>query len=330
MTAPALPNLYPIRTASDYWGLLKDHVPDTMVANTSWDKLANPALALPGAAFGLERTLASSAISQFGFHLWPWCMDIALARAAKLPSAAFLTPLIQAWRATCQDRQPLHLMVMWDEQTTEAGTPQPQVFLTFAPNQANWQDVVREFAGHVADPALAQAWQQAAAAPHANIVGLGVYLGREDLPVRTTLMPGPGRDWDGHPNWAAVDEIASLAAVPPSVAVPPTADPGLTWHVPVVARMHAKPHEALAPLVNALLERSMIDADTALMLQQPPLMIPVPGAATLDGQPALLRLMVSLERIKIVVTAGAWQSAKICYMVRPVWRTSSGRVYVEN
>jgi hypothetical protein len=74
----------------------------------------------------------------------------------------------------------------------------------------------------------------------------------------------------------------------------------------------------------------MVDVDTALMLQQPPLMIPVPGGGTTDGQPALLQLMVSLERIKIVVADGAWLSAKVCYMVRPVWRNSSGRVFVEN
>ncbi|ASF46659.1 hypothetical protein [Methylovulum psychrotolerans] len=329
MSGFALPSLYPARTASDYWELLKNYVPSDIVDSASWDRLANAAPALPGAAFGFERTLDSPAISQFGFHLWPWCMDAALACAANMPRAAFLAPLIRAWRTTCQDCLPLHLMIMWDEQIG-TGSAQPQVFLTFAPNQPNWQAVVREFAGQLDDADLAQAWQRAATAPHANIVGLGVYLGRQDMPVRATVAIGPERDWNGHPNWAAVDEIASLSAVPPLVAVPPTLDPGLTWHVPVVARMHAKPHEALAPLVGTLLERGMVDADTALMLQQPPLMIPVPGGATFDGQPALLRLMVSLERIKIVVADGAWLSAKICYMVRPVWRSSSGRVFVES
>ncbi|MDO9104398.1 MAG: hypothetical protein Q7U57_05500 [Methylovulum sp.] len=329
MSEFALPTLYPAMTASDYWELLKIHVPLDIVDSASWDRLASATPALPGAAFGFERTLDSPAISQFGFHLWPWCMDRALAIAANMPRAAFLASLIRAWRTTRQDRLPIHLMVMWDE-GGDAGPPQPQVFLTFAPNQPDWQDVVRGFAGQLDDSDFAKALQGAATAPHANIVGLGVYLGRQDMPVRTTVTVGPESNWDGHPNWTAVNEITSLAAVPPVVAVPPTPDPGSIWHVPVVARMHAKPHEALAPLVRALLERGMLDADTALMLQQPPLMIPVPGGATIDGQPALLRLMVSLERIKIVVANGAWLSAKVCYMVRPVWRASSGRVFVEN
>lgn len=73
----------------------------------------------------------------------------------------------------------------------------------------------------------------------------------------------------------------------------------------------------------------MLDADTARLLAQPPLLIPVPEAATLDGQPARLKLLVSLERIKVVLENGEWRSAKACYMIRLVWR-STGRVLVED
>lgn len=147
--------------------------------------------------------------------------------------------------------------------------------------------------------------------------------------MRVTVTTTGQREWADHPNWTAVDELIRLAGVAPAIAVAPTPDPGPVWHVPMIASRHAKPHEALAPVVDALLGRGMVDADTARLLQRPPLMIPVPEGGTLDGQPALLHLMVSLERLKVVVENGEWMSAKACYMIRLVWRTAS-RVLVEN
>lgn len=66
----------------------------------------------------------------------------------------------------------------------------------------------------------------------------------------------------------------------------------------------------------------------ARALVRPPLPIPVPEAALPEGRHALLRLMPSLERIKIVVENGEWVSAKACCPVRPVRRTAE-RVWVE-
>jgi hypothetical protein len=324
-----LPAFHPERGARDYWPLLRDAVPSEMVDTASWDRLAPAARALPSPAFLLERTLDSPRLIQFGCHVWPWRMAAALSSAAEFSHAGFLTPHVHALRA-CRSQEPyLHFMAMWDEAAEDAPLL-PQTFLAFSPGHPGWRAAVRAFAERIDAADFRNAWLRSAATPHARAVAIGVYLGRRDLPVRVTVIPGAGREWAGHPNWKAVDEIAGLTAVSPVVAVAPAADPGPTWHVPVIASRHPRPHEALAPLVDALRGRGLADAETARMLTRPPLMIPVPGGGTVDGSPALVRLMVSLERIKVVVEHGEWLSAKACYMVRLVWRTGSGRVLVED
>lgn len=330
MTEPAftLPVLHPTKSAADYWELLKAHVPSDLIDAASWDRLAPAASVLPSPAFLVERTLDSPRLIQFGCHLWPWRWEAALASAARFPEAAFLAPPIRALQSLPADTPYHHLMAVWDADTHH-GTLRPQLFLGFISSETGWRAAVRAFADRL-DPAdFADAWRRCADTPHANVVALGVYPGREDLPVRVTVTTGAQREWADHPNWTAVDELIRLAGVAPTIAVAPTPDPGPIWHVPMIASRHAQPHEALAPVVEALRQRGMVDADTARTLARPPLMIPVPGGATLDGQPALLRLMVSLERLKVVVDHGEWVSAKACYMIRLVWRTAS-RVFVEN
>lgn len=329
---PTLPVVYPVRRAADYWDLLRANVPSDIVEPAFWERLAPAAPALHCASFGLERMLDSARVTQWGCHIRPWHMEAALDRAARFPRAALLAPLARAWLATPQpDGLSMQMMVMWDEEV-ESGPPRMQAFLSFAADHPGWRDTVRAFAGQIDQPDVAAAWLRCAAAPHAHVAGLGVYPGRRDMPVRVTLATHPDvpNQWPGHPNQAAVAEIGRLAGVPPYVAVLPAPDPGLTWHVPVIVSHHPKPHEALAPLIGALRQRGLVDADTVQTLRRPPLMIPVPDGGTLDGQPALLRLMVSLERIKVVVERGEWISAKACYLVRPVWRAITGQVLVES
>lgn len=317
------PDRQPIGHAAEYWRLLRDSVPADLFDTASWDRLAPVAALLPGPAFLLERTLESPRIIQFGGHIWPWRMD-------GVPAAdAVLADHVRAWRAADRADGPyLHLMAMWDEPLAEA-PPAPQVFLAFFPDTAGWRPAVGAFADRLADAAIAAAWRRCAETPHVGVVALGVYCGPREQPTRVTVTSRGPRQWPGHPNWPAVERIAALADVHPAIAVAPGADPGPVWHVPVITSRHPRPHEALAPLIEALRQRGLVDTDTAQALIRPPLMIPVPAPAMLDGVPALLRLMVSLERIKVVVENGEWRSAKACYTIRPVWRTGSGRVWVE-
>lgn len=322
------PTRTPDHTASDYWPLLQQHVPPELFDTDSWPRLAAAAQVLPSSAFLLERTLTSPRLIQFGTHIWPWRMDAVLASQARHPHAAFLAQHVHAWRAIQGAGHPyLHLMAMWDE---PAGTapPAPQVFLALFPDTP-WRPAVHALADRLSDTAVAQAWHRCADTPHENVVALGVYRGPRDLPTRLTLTSRGPRPWPDHPNWPAVERIVDLAGeLVPSVAVPPTAEPGPLWHIPIIAARHPRPHQALAPLIAALRERGLVNSATAHALSRPPQLIPVPQAALLDGQPALLRLLFSLERIKIVVENGAWVSAKACYLVRPVWRTAK-RVWVE-
>jgi hypothetical protein len=321
------PDRHPAGHAADHWTRLRDAVPAALFDAASWDRLAGVAPPLlPGPAFLLERTLDSPRIIQFGAHVWPWRMDGV--------RSAVLSDHVRAWRAADRaadgtDRPYLHLMAMWDE-PLDGAPPAPQVFLAFFPDTPGWRPAVHAFADRLDDAAIAEAWHGCADTPHAGVVALGIYRGPRSVPARVTVTTRGPRQWPGHPNWPAVERIAALVDVHPAIAVAPGADPGPVWHVPAITSRHPRPHEALAPLVDALRRRGLVDADTAATLLRPPLMIPVPEPALLDGQPALLRLMVSLERIKVVVEDGAWRSAKACYMVRPVWRTGAGRVWVED
>lgn len=323
----AFPHRHPDLRVRDCWELLRAKVPPDLIDTASWDRLASAAAVLPSPAFLVERTLDSPRLIQFGCHLWPWRWPAALENAAQFPEAAFLAAPVRVLRSLPADTHYLHLMAMWD---TDTGALRPQLFLAFMPGQANWRDAVRAFADRLGSADFADTWRQAADTPHANVVCLGIYPERGDAPVRVTVTTTAGREWPEHRNWSAVDEMIRLAGVAPAVAVAPTPDPGPVWHVPMIASRHGRPHEALAPVVDALRERGMVDVDTARLLKQAPLMIPVPEAATLDSRPALLRLMVSLERLKVVVENGEWVSAKACYVVRLVWRDLGGRVLVED
>lgn len=321
-----LPDLRCARPVGDYWELARANVPPELFDSASWERLRAAAAVLPGPAFLLERTLDAPRIIQFGCHIWPWRMAAVLAAESGHPHAAFLAAHVRAWRPADPY---LHLMAMWDEPVADAPPP-PQVFLAFTPDAPGWRAAVAAFADRLDAADVAAAWRRCADAPHGNVTALGVYRGRRDLPTRVTRIASGPRDWPDHPNWPAVDAIAALTEVRPAVAVAPSSDPGPTWHVPVIASRHPRPHTALAPLVDALRARGLVDADTARVLARPPQMIPVPWGATLDGEPALLRLMLSLERLKVVVERGEWVSAKACYGVRLVWRTASGRVVVED
>jgi len=323
------PHRHPTRYASDYCELLRANVLPDLIDAASWEKFASTASVLPSPAFLVERTLDSPRLIQFGCHLWPWRWETALTNAMKFREAAFLAPQIRALQSIPAAESYIHLMAMWDMDTgTEA--LRPQLFLAFMQDEGNWRGTVRAFADRLAPTDLAAAWRRGADTTHSNVVCLGVYPGREDTPLRVTVTTTGQREWAGHPNWKGVDEMIRLAGVTPAVAVAPSPDPGPVWHVPMITSRHARPHEALARMVGALRQRGMLDADTARLLVQPPQLIPVPEAATLDGRPARLKLLVSLERLKVVVKDGEWISAKACHMIRLVWRTAEGRVLVED
>lgn len=246
MTQPIPPpQRHPAGLACDYWELLRAGVPPELIDTASWERLAAAATLLPSPAFLVERTLDSPRLIQFGCHLWPWRWEAALANAARYPEAAILAPQIQALRSLPSDAPYLHPMAMWDADGGD-GALKPQLFLAFMPGEAHWRPAVRAFAGRLGQAELAAAWRLGADTPHAGVVCLGVYPDREDLPVRVTVTTDGQRQWTGHPNRPAVDEMIRLAGVRPAVAVAPTPDPGPVWHVPMIASRHARPQQALA------------------------------------------------------------------------------------
>lgn len=314
--------------AADHWDLLSTRVPGDLIEAASWRRLEQAIRLIPSPAFLLERTLESPRVIQFGTHIWPWRMDRLLAQETEHPYSRFLTTHVRALRAMRQTGLGYaHLAAMWDEPDGDE-PPAPQAFVLVEPGQ-NWPTAMRGLAGLLDDAELSQVWARCAETPYANPTGFGVYWGVRDLPVRVTLPVDANRFAPEHPNWPAVDRmVAHLRGLRANVAIPPTGEPGLTWHVLSIASHVSRPQEALAPLIGALVDEGLLTPDAATALLRPPMLIPIRQPAVLGDEPALLQLLVSLERIKIVVKNGQWVSGKACIAVRPVWRTST-RVWIE-
>ncbi len=115
------------------------------------------------------------------------------------------------------------------------------------------------------------------------------------------------------------------------VAFAPGADPGDTWHVPLIVDRRPRPAEALAPVLAALVDRGLATTIDASVLAAFDVRYPLPLAVpTLDGVPATATLWVAPERIKVVVDPTGWRSAKVDFLARVIWRSMTGRVLVDH
>lgn len=314
--------------AADHWDLLSTRVPGDLIEAASWGRLEQAIRLIPSPAFLLERTLESPRVIQFGTHIWPWRMDRLLAQESEHPYSRFLTMHARALQTMRQaGLGHTHFAAMWDEPDGDE-PPAPQAFVLVEPGPRG-RTALRTLAGLLDDAALSEAWARCAETSYANVTGFGVYRGARELPVRATIPVDANRFVPEHPNWPAVDRmVAHLRGLRANVAIPPTGEPGLTWHVLSIASHVSRPQEALAPLIGALVEEGLLTPEAATALLRPPMLIPIRQPAILGDEPALLQLLVSLERIKIVVKNGQWVSGKACIAVRPVWRTST-RVWIE-
>jgi hypothetical protein len=295
---------------------------------------------LPGPVVGWERPLDDPQPSEWGFPLPRWQRAAAL--ADDHPHAAHVAPLVRAW----VDHPGLDVhcdlqMHTWD--IVDGISATPCVFLRVDP-RGNWKAMVRGYAtalrhqGHVTD---SLAWsdvadrleEAAATTPLTEVSSVGVYLGRPGCPIRLT-MRAHLRPHPDHAVWARVDEVVSDAEWSPDhviVAFAPGSDPGDTWHVPLLVDRRPRPAAALRPLLAALVDRGLTQAGAASALaafdvRRP---LPLPGA-TLDGVPATATLWVAPERIKVVVDARGWRSAKVDFLARVVWRSITGAVLVDH
>ena len=115
------------------------------------------------------------------------------------------------------------------------------------------------------------------------------------------------------------------------VAFAPGADPGDTWHVPLLVDRCPRPAAALAPLLAALVDRGLATTNDASVLAAFDVRCPLPlTLPTLDGVPATAILWVAPERIKVVVDSTSWRSAKFDFLARVIWRSMTGRVLVDH
>ena len=109
------------------------------------------------------------------------------------------------------------------------------------------------------------------------------------------------------------------------------ADPGDTWHVPLLVDRRPRPAEALRPLLAALVDRGLATTDSADAIAGYDVRRALPLAApTLDGVPASATLWAAPERIKVVVDPPGWRSAKVDFLARVIWRSVTGQVLVDH
>jgi len=330
----------PELTVGDLWPHLVDLIPSEVIAPATWQSLAPLVRALPGPVVGFERPVNDSRPGEWGFPLPRWQRTTAL--AIDHPHASHVAPLVRAWMdhpgldALC-DLQ----MHTWDIVDGRSATP--CVFLR-VDRRGDWKSMARGYAsalrnqGHVTadltwSDVADRLEETAATTPVRNVSSMGIYLGRPNCPVRLTVRASL-RPYSDHPAWAHVDEVVAAAKWKPErviVAFAPGADPGDTWHVPLLVDRRPRPAEALAPLLAALVERGLATTNDASVLaaldvrRSLPLTVP-----TLDGMPAAVILWVAPERIKVVVDPTGWRSAKVDLLARVIWRSVSGQVLVDH
>jgi len=330
----------PELTVGDLWPHLVNLTPAEVIEPATWQSLAPLVPAIPGPVVGFERPVNDPRPGEFGFPLPRWQRAHAL--AIDHPHASHVAPLVRAWMvqpgldALC-DLQ----MHTWDIVDGRSATP--CVFLRVDP-RGDWKTMVRGYAsalrnqGHVtADLTwsdVADRLEEAAATtPVRDVSSIGVYLGRPNCPIRLTVRAGL-RPFSDHPAWVHVDEVVAAAKWMPErviVAFAPGADPGDTWHVPLLVDRRPRPAEVLAPLLDALVDRGLATTNDASVLAAFDARCPLPlTAATLDGVPATATLWVAPERIKVVVDPTGWCSAKVDFLARVIWRSVYGQVLVDH
>lgn len=330
----------PELTVGDLWPHLVNLTPSEVIAPSTWQSLAPLVKALPGPVVGFERPVNDPRPGEWGFPLPRWQRATAL--AIDHPHASHVAPLVRAWMnhpgldALC-DLQ----MHTWDIVDGKSATP--CVFLR-VDRRGDWKSMVRGYASALRNQGNVTsdlAWndvadrleETAATTSIRDVSSIGIYLGRPNCPVRLTVH-AILRPHSDHPAWEHVDEVVAAAKWKPEhviVAFAPGADPGGTWHVPLLVDRLPRPCEALAPLLAALVDRGLATSNDALVLssfdERRPLQL---SDSTLDGVPAAVTLWVAPERIKVVVDSTGWRSAKVDFLARVIWRSMTGRVLVDH
>lgn len=330
----------PELTVSDLWPYLVNLTPSEVIAPATWQSLAPYLRALPGPVVGFERPVNDPRPGEWGFPLPRWQRATAL--TIDHPHASHVAPLVRAWLdqpspdALC-DLQ----MHTWDIVDGRSATP--CVFLR-VDRRGDWKSMVRGYAsalrnqGHVTadltwNDVADRLEETAATTPVGNVSSIGIYLGRPHCPIRLTVRASL-RPHSDHPAWAHVDEVVAAAkwnAHHVIVAFAPGAEPGDTWHVPLLVDRRPRPSEALAPLLAALVDRGLATTNDAFVLASFDARCPLPlTVPTLDGVPATATLWVAPERIKVVVDPTGWRSAKVDFLARVIWRSMTGRVLVDH
>jgi hypothetical protein len=239
-------------------------------------------------------------------------------------------------------------MYTWDIDDGRVGTP--CVFLRVdsrvcdSTHEPAWKVMIRSYAtalraeqplvAGLSAGELADRLEDAAeSTPLSDVSSVGIYLGRPGCPIRLTIRADL-RPWADHPIWATVDEVVDEAAWEAGhviVALPAGADPGDTWHVPLLVDRSPKPAAALLPLLRSLIARNLTTPELANAMAHFDVRTALPlHHAMLDGVPALATLWASPERIKVVVQPGQWRSAKIDLLARVIWRDISGKVFIDH
>ncbi len=330
----------PEPTVGDLWPPLVNLTPSEVIEPATWQSLAPLVRALPGPVVGFERPVNDSRPGEWGYPLPRWQRANAL--AIDHPHASHVAPLVRAWMnhpgldALC-DLQ----MHTWDIVNGISATP--CVFLRVDP-RGDWKSMVRGYASALRNQGPVTAdltWsdvadrleETASTTPIRHVSSIGVYLGRPNCPIRLTVHASL-RPHSDHPTWAHVDEVVAAAEWKPEqviVAFAPGADPGDTWHVPLLVDRRPRPSEALASLLAALVDRGLATANDALVLASFDVRCRLPLTfPTLDGVPATATLWVAPERIKVVVDSTGWHSAKVDFLARVIWRSMTGRVLVDH
>ena len=330
----------PEPTVGDLWPPLVNLTPSEVIAPATWQSLAPLVRSIPGPVVGFERPVNDPRPGEWGFPLPRWQRVNAL--AIDHPHASHVAPLVRAWMnhpgldALC-DLQ----MHTWDIVDGRSATP--CVFLR-VDRRGDWKSMVRGYASALRTQGNVTAdltWsdvadrleETASTTPIRHVSSIGVYLGRPNCPIRLTVHASL-RPHSDHPTWAHVDEVVAAAEWKPEqviVAFAPGADPGDTWHVPLLVDRRPRPSEALASLLAALVDRGLATTNDALVLASFDLRCPLPLTfPTLDGVPATATLWVAPERIKVVVDSTGWRSAKVDFLARVIWRSMTGRVLVDH
>jgi hypothetical protein len=332
--------LNPELTVGELWPHLVSLTPSEVIAPATWQSLAPLVRAVPGPVVGFERPVNDSRPGEWGFPLPRWQRANAL--AINHPHASHLAPLVRAWMdhpgldALC-DLQGHAWDIIDDRSTT------PCVFLR-VDRRGDWKSMVCGYAaalrnqGHVTadltwSDVADRLEETAATTPIRDVSSIGIYLGRPNCPVRLTVRASL-RPHHDHPAWAHVDEVVAAAQWRPEhviVAFAPGADPGDTWHVPLIVDRRPRPAEALAPVLAALVDRGLATNIDASVLTAFDVRYPLPLAVpTLDGVPATVTLWLAPERIKVVVDPTGWRSAKVDFLARVIWRGMTGQVLVDH